>query len=153
MIGLILLTKFFWQNSLWMSDDTRWQQRFGNYEKALASLREGLQKEGTFSDLEKNGVIQRFEFTYELAWKTLQDLLIEKGYDDVRGPNPVIQQAFEDGYLEDADIWRKMKTDRQKTVHTYNEETSNAIFDDIKNHYLMIFDKLYRTLQKEIRKT
>lgn len=51
------------------------------------------------SKLEEEGLIQRFEYTFELAWKCLQDLLAERGYANVRGPGPVIEQAFQDGII------------------------------------------------------
>ncbi|HET6990945.1 MAG TPA: nucleotidyltransferase substrate binding protein, partial [Bacteroidia bacterium] len=78
--------------------DIRWEQRFSNFKKALAKLGEVTEhkKKSELSELEIEGLIQRFEYTYELAWKTLQDLLQDKGYQDIIGPNPVIEQAFHD---------------------------------------------------------
>lgn len=82
-------------------NDIRWIQRFSNYRKALAKLEETVKgrKLEELSDLEKEGLIQRFEYTYELAWKTLQDLLRYKGYSNIAGPNPVLQKALSDGYV------------------------------------------------------
>jgi hypothetical protein len=76
--------------------DIRWEQRLSNFRKALAKLEEGIHtlKTEPLSELEKEGLIQRFEYTYELAWKTLQDLFKFKGYQDIAGPNPTLQQAF-----------------------------------------------------------
>src|SRR4051812_49245797 len=100
-----------------MQNDIRWQQRFANYRKALAKLSEVVTGRSyeTLSDLEKEGLVQRFEYTFELAWKTLQDLLIYKGYQDISGPNPVLQQSLKDGYISDEKHWREMKKSRELT--------------------------------------
>ena len=83
------------------NSDIRWEQRFSNYSKALAKLEQVATREdvNSLSELEQEGMIQRFEYTYELAWKTLQDLLEHKGYTDIKGPTPVLEQAFKDGYI------------------------------------------------------
>src|ERR1700742_2908305 len=94
-------------NSLMENTDTLWVQRFSNFKKALAKLEEVATRKdvGDLSDLEKEGMIQRFEYTFELAWKTLQDLLEYKGYRDIAGPNPVLAQALKDGYINDEKLW------------------------------------------------
>jgi nucleotidyltransferase substrate binding protein (TIGR01987 family) len=135
-----------------MSDkDIRWEQRFSNYRKALAKLEEvALNKKLTeLSELEKEGLIQRFEYTYELAWKTLQDLLLQKGYKDIAGPNPVIAQAFADGYIRDGDAWGKMKKSRELTSHTYNSETADDIAREVMNAYYQLFKALEERLEEE----
>ncbi|PSR53141.1 hypothetical protein AHMF7605_06155 [Adhaeribacter arboris] len=63
----------------------------------------------SYSDLEREGLIQRIEYTYELSWKTLQDLLEYKGYSDVKGLRPVIEQVFKDGYITDGVTWIAIK--------------------------------------------
>lgn len=95
--------------------DIRWQQRYNNFRKALAKLSEVLKKMQTepLSELEKEGMIQRFEYTFELAWKTLQEFLKEKGYIEIAGPNATLTQALTDGYISDAEGWRKMKKSRE----------------------------------------
>jgi nucleotidyltransferase substrate binding protein (TIGR01987 family) len=94
--------------------DIRWQQRFSNFKKALLKLEQvAVDRDyATLSELEKEGLIQRFEYTYELAWKTLQDLLRYKGYIDIAGPNPVLEQALADGYIVSEQLWRNMKKSR-----------------------------------------
>ena len=91
--------------------DIRWIQRFNNFKKALEKLGNAIsdQEKEELSDLEKEGLIQRFEYTFELAWKTLQDLLFHKGYRDIKGPNPVLMQALMDGYIKGENKWRNMK--------------------------------------------
>lgn len=73
------------------------------------------------SELEMEGLIQRFEYTFELGWKVLQDLLKYKGYESVQGPNGTLQKAFEDGLISDHDGWRRMAKARVTTSYTYNE--------------------------------
>lgn len=132
-----------------MTTAIRWQQRLNNFKQALDSLTEALEQE-TFNDLEKNGVIQRFEFTYEMAWQTLQDYLAVQGY-HVKGPKPVIRQAFEDGYIRNWRGWNDLHEDRQKTVHTYDKAKSDAIFQAVKDVYWGLLSDLYRFLAKEAK--
>lgn len=130
--------------------DIRWIQRFNNYKKALARLTEAADMDfAELSDLEKEGVIQRFEYTYELAWKTLQDLLRHKGYADIAGPNPVIDQAIQDGYLTNGEGWKKMKKSRELTSHTYDEETANEIANDTVKLFHNLFIQLETRLEVE----
>ena len=85
--------------------DIRWQQRFQNYKKAYLQFEQALTLKNP--DLfQKQGVIQCFEYTFELAWKTLQDYLSEKmGYVDIKGPRPALEQSFSDGILRDGVTW------------------------------------------------
>ena len=125
-------------------EDIRWEQRFSNYRKALAKLADVVDNKGQdeLSELEKEGLIQRFEYTYELAWKTLQDLLKLKGYDNVKGPTDVLRQALKDGYINDSEGWRDLKQDRQLTTHTYDENTANKIVNSIYTSYYPLFGVL-----------
>ena len=130
--------------------DIRWQQRFMNFKKALAKLSEVFEdRDEELSELETEGMIQRFEYTYELAWKTLQDLLRYKGYLDIAGPTPVLEQAFKDGYLTDAEGWRAMKKSRELTSHTYNSETAEAIAESITHAYHKLLSDLSYRLELE----
>ena len=90
-------------------DDIRWIQRYDNYHKACQRVMEvtsGDKSVEDLTDLEREGLVQRFEYTFELAWKVLQDLMIYRGYDFVRGPNGTLQQALEDGLITNHDGWR-----------------------------------------------
>ena len=131
-------------------NDIRWLQRFANFTKALAKLAEVSEKrEDDLSELEQEGMIQRFEYTFELAWKTLQDLLRYKGYIDIAGPNPVLEQAFKDGYLTDAEGWKAMKKSRELSSHTYDSETAEAIAESIRLSYYKLLDDLAKRLEVE----
>jgi nucleotidyltransferase substrate binding protein (TIGR01987 family) len=133
------------------SRDIRWEQRFSNYKRALTKLKEVVQKakDETLSELEREGMIQRFEYTYELAWKTLQDLFKYKGYTDVIGPTPVLNRAFQDGYITDGEGWKAMKKSRELTSHTYDDQTAEDIAEDIIEFYYDLFSYLYERLEKE----
>ncbi len=133
-----------------MAEDIRWEQRFMNYKKALARLQAVQANElPSLSELEKEGLIQRFEYTYELAWKTLQDFLRYKGYIDFAGPNATLSLALQDGYITDADGWRKMKKSRELMSHTYDEGQINQIASDIANIFVHLLKELNIRLVNE----
>lgn len=131
--------------------DIRCIQRFSNFKKALSKLTEVAKNRtiDNLSELEQDGLIHRFEYTYVLAWKTLQDLLEDKGYKDIKGLNPVIDQAFQDGYLCDSEAWEKMKKSRDLTSHTYNSETAQNIAEEILETYCFALKDLEDYLELE----
>lgn len=133
----------------------RWVQRFANYKKALAKLREVADggEVSRLSDLEKEGMIQRFEYTFELAWKTLQDLLYHNGYTDIVGPNPVLAQSLKDGYISDEQGWRRMKKSRELTSHTYDSETADEIARGIASEFHVLLKALEIRLDAELTKS
>lgn len=134
-------------------NDIRWKQRFSNYKKALQKLQDALREyENEMSDHEKEGMIQRFEYTFELAWKTLQDLLYERGYMDIKGPTLVLRQALQNGYIEGEEKWRLMKNARELTSHTYDEHTVNKIAEKIKEDYCELLFALKTRLYEELLK-
>jgi nucleotidyltransferase substrate binding protein (TIGR01987 family) len=131
--------------------DIRWLQRFANYKKALARLGSVADEKWVtdLSDLEQEGLIQRFEYTYELAWKTLQDLLRHRGYQDISGPNPVILQAYQDGLIKDGDAWKLMKAARETSSHTYDSEAAGEIAESIISKYYPLLRNLEKRLNEE----
>ncbi len=128
--------------------DIRWLQRFQNFNKAFVQLQLFL-AQGELNKLEEQGLIKAFEYTFELAWKTLQDLLKHKGYSDVVGPKPVIQQSFQDGYITDGQGWLRMQQSRNLTSHTYNEEIAHEIVSDIRKEYFQYLKELIERLETE----
>jgi nucleotidyltransferase substrate binding protein (TIGR01987 family) len=133
-------------------EDIRWIQRFNNYRKALKRLREAIEQseEEELSDLEQQGLIKAFEFTFDLAWKTLQDYLREhKRPNDNGGPNVIIAQALADGIIKGEDDWKSMKKSRDLTSHTYEEETADDIAESIVGVYFDLFVQLETRLQLE----
>ena len=128
--------------------DIRWQQRFINFNKAFSQLDRFMQ-EKSLNEMEEQGLIKAFEYTYELSWKTLQDLLKDKGYTNVVGPKPVIEQSFQDGYIVDGKGWMRMHVSRNLTSHTYDEETAEEIIKSIRTEYFDLLKNLQTRLQEE----
>lgn len=131
-----------------MRTSDRWLQRFASFEKALWQLKKGLEQP-TFTDLEREGLIQRFEYTFELAWKTMQDFLHFQGYDGVNGPKKVIVQAAQDGYITDGHGWVAMLEDFLRTKHTYDEEIAEIIFTAVRQRYFQLLAILHERLIQE----
>ena len=128
-----------------MEQDIRWLQRYANFHKAcqrLISVTESGITIDDLSELEQEGLVQRFEYTFELAWKTLQDLMIYKGYDFMLGPNGTLKMAFEDGTLSDQDGWRKMAKSRNTLSHIYDDEEAHAITLLIFSKYAPLLNQL-----------
>lgn len=125
-------------------EEKRWQQRFQNYKKALRQLENAvdLAKKRKLSELEMQGLIQSFEYTHELAWKTIKDFLKEKGNFDIYGSRDATRQAFGYGLIKNGETWINMILSRNKTSHTYNEETAKDIVLEIRSHYFKEFKQL-----------
>jgi len=117
------------------SDEIRWQQRLANFGKAMSQL-DAATKVNEYSDLERAGVIKTFEFSFELAWKTLKDLLFYEGYDE-KTPRDVLRRAFEAGYLEQdgAETALDVLDKRNLLTHAYDEKTAEEVVALIKNRY------------------
>ena len=130
------------------NQDTRWKQRLANFSKALKQLERFLEQ-GELNELETQGLIKVFEYCYELAWKTLQDLFQEKGFQHIIGPKPVVEAAFRHGYIEDGKAWGRMHRSRNLTSHTYDEGTANAIAREIKDEYAGLLKQLHNALEEE----
>ncbi|MFA6873195.1 MAG: HI0074 family nucleotidyltransferase substrate-binding subunit [Bacteroidaceae bacterium] len=125
--------------------DIRWIQRYNSFHKACGRILEITESDKKFSqlsELEMEGLVQRFEYTFELAWKVLQDFLRYKGYEGISGPNPVLQKAFEDGLLTNHDAWRRMAKARNTTSHTYNEGDALFIVENIYKEYSLLLKGL-----------
>jgi nucleotidyltransferase substrate binding protein (TIGR01987 family) len=135
-----------------MENDIRWIHRFSNYRKALSRLTEAveLSRERDLSDLEQQGLIQAFEFTYELAWKTLKDIIIEgRVFERSPGPNVIIPIALEEGLIHGEDEWEEMMKARILTTHAYEEEMANAMATLIISKFQGMFIQLETRLQIE----
>ncbi len=127
--------------------DIRWSQRFNHFKNAYAQLREALELMDTrpLSNLEKQGTIQAFEFTYELAWNVLRDYLVWQGAETISGSRDAIRESFKRELISDGHAWLAMLQDRNRTVHTYNEETANQILDHLQHRYALLFSEFIQT--------
>ncbi len=103
-----------------MEEDIRWEQRFSNFQIALSQLKEAIETNGENPiDIIKEGIIQRFEFTHELAWKVLKDYLEYEGFQNITGSRTATREAFNKGLIQNGQIWMDMIESRNLTVHTY----------------------------------
>jgi nucleotidyltransferase substrate binding protein (TIGR01987 family) len=120
-----------------MDEDIRWKQRFQNYKKALVTMKNAvaLAASRELSDLEKQGMIQGFEFTFELAWNVMKDYLEEQGVTDIIGSKNAIRYAFNKGLIEDGEVWMDMIKDRNLAAHSYDEETVKDLIAAIISDY------------------
>ncbi|MBU1754158.1 nucleotidyltransferase substrate binding protein [bacterium] len=125
--------------------DIRWIQRRTNYNKALGQLSKFIER-GELNELEKQGLIQCFEYNYELAWNTIKDFYESQGETNIQGSRDAIRLAFKRGLIEDGEIWMKMVQDRALTSHTYNEDTAEEIVTGILDSYYQEFIKLQKKL-------
>ena len=130
------------------SDDVRWQQRFTNYKRALNNLTGAVQlsAQRPLTDLERQGLIQVFEFTHELAWKTLKDFLQARAVSGLYGSKDTTREAFSQGLIADGELWMEMIRHRNLSTHTYDEATVNEIVAAASVRYLPAFQVLARQM-------
>ncbi|MBI2339286.1 MAG: nucleotidyltransferase substrate binding protein [Deltaproteobacteria bacterium] len=129
------------------SQDVRWKQRFSNFSKALEQFEQAV-KTNTLDRLAQEGLIQRFEYTFELAWKCLQDILQERGYEAIRGPKPVLEQSFQDGLIDDGVLWMEMLRARNEASHLYDEKVFTTVYGKAKNEFAQALGNLKKTLER-----
>jgi nucleotidyltransferase substrate binding protein (TIGR01987 family) len=125
-----------------MDEDIRWKQRFQNYKKALVTLKNAVElaEKRELSDLEKQGMIQGFEFTFELAWNVMKDYLEDQGITGIIGSKNAVRHAFNKGLIEDGEVWMDMIKDRNIASHVYDDETAEDLFIAINNIYYHQFN-------------
>lgn len=136
-----------------MDADIRWKQRFQNFDRAYRLLADAL-KNGpdTLSLLEKEGVVQRFEFTFDLAWKTLKDYMEESGLKlPLSLPRAVLKEAFTAGLLKDGQVWIDMLVCRNKLSHTYDEAAFEQAINAIAKQYLPAIEALHREFEMKCK--
>ena len=128
--------------------DVRWLQRFQNFERALAQLDSAveLSRQRGLSELERQGLVQAFEFTHELAWNVMKDFLEESGQSGIYGSRDATRSSLAAGLIENGDLWMRMIVSRNQTTHTYNEETLEDICSAIVNEYAGAFANLRRSM-------
>ena len=138
------------------TEDIRWQQRLNNYTKALNKLTQAVEyiqtelkardidfedkdSEDVLDEIIREGLIQRFEYTHELAWNVMKDFLLEVGGIHSIGSRDATREAFKAELIKNGDVWMEMIKSRNKTSHTYNEETANEIYSNIITDYYPAF--------------
>ena len=128
----------------------RWQHRFSNFRRALAQLAEAvdLSKVRELSRLERQGVIQAFEFTHELAWNVLKDYLQDQGNPDIKGSKDATRAAFKVQLITDGEAWMAMIQSRNISSHTYDERTADLLVNAIVGRYYAQFVALQTEMKK-----
>jgi nucleotidyltransferase substrate binding protein (TIGR01987 family) len=147
-----------------MEQDTRWQQRFFSFLKGFNKLKQAADYMGnsiidkeTLAETEvlvlnqilKDGLIQRFEYTHELAWKVMKDYAEYQGNPNALGSKDAVREAFQLQLISDGHIWMDMISSRNKTSHTYNASTANEIYSKIMNDYFPAFVEFKQVMEEK----
>ena len=134
-----------------MEQDVRWKQRFRNFQRAYLLLQEAMEiPHEQLSQLEKEGIIQRFEYSFELAWKVLKDKMEWDGLElNQISPKAVVRQAYAAKYIADAEVWLRMIGDRNLMSHTYDFTKFEAVIESIRQEYLPMLSDWYDDLMDE----
>ena len=128
--------------------DIRWEQRFINFEKAFLQLKDAILRYESLDDLSKEGLVQRFEYTFELACKTLKDYLESNGV-VTKFPRETLKHAFQTELLDNGEVWLDMLEKRNLLAHTYNEKNFKKALETILKLYYPEMQKLYNFLKNE----
>lgn len=127
----------------------RFDERKQEYSNAINRLSEAIQEEET--EIVIDGVLHRFEFTFELAWKVMKDYLEYVGVIDKTGsPREIIKSAFEYGMIEQGEKWIDMMLARNSLLHLYDEKKSREVYKDIKKIYFNLLQKLNEKLDEKM---
>ena len=126
------------------TQDIRWHQRLQNFSTALRQLESAvrLATTKTLSDLEKQGTIQAFEFTHELAWNVIKDYFEFQGNSSITGSRDASREAFQKGLISNGDVWMEMIKSRNQTSHTYNKKVADEIVSKILGQYFQALHEL-----------
>lgn len=130
--------------------DVRWKQRLSNFKPAFLQLKNAVElaKSRELSELEKQGLIQSFEFTHELAWQVMKDYFFYQGNPNITGSRDATREAFSKNLIADGDGWMEMIKSRNLTSHTYNKKVADEITDKIKNQYFELFSEFLNRMTK-----
>ncbi|MDX8337168.1 HI0074 family nucleotidyltransferase substrate-binding subunit [Candidatus Cetobacterium colombiensis] len=143
---LIYKTK---ENGEILMNENKLKYKLEDYQKALKKLKLALEKDAHLDELYLDGTIQRFEFVYELSWKLMKNYLEYQGV-DVTSPRETFREAFKEGLIDDASKWIDLMLNRNRTSHTYNEETAWDIYDKIKMEYVKLFTEFEKEIVKRL---
>lgn len=137
------------------NEDIRWEQRLSNFNKALKKLEDAVKYildnldeeypedienlDDIVNDLIKQGLIQSFEFTHELAWNVIKDYAAFQGNPEIKGSRDAAREGFAMGLIDDGEVWMEMIKSRNESSHTYDEKTATGIYTKIIQEYLPAF--------------
>lgn len=121
----------------------KFENKLSNFQNAVNRLQEGLDEAKENPSLTvRDGVIQRFEFTAELAWKTVREYLISQEIGELNSPKAVLAEGFRNGLINDENGWLQILRDRNSTSHIYDEAEAGEIFGRISTQYIELFGAL-----------
>ncbi len=133
----------------------KFQDKLEKLNLAYNSLKEMIEFGNTanislekFDEALRDSIIKKFEYTFELSWKTIKAYLEEEGYEEMSSPRKVLKQAFESNIITDEEVWSNMLEARNSTAHTYDEEKAIYYEDVIKNKYIKKLDELIKKLNE-----
>lgn len=126
----------------------RWEQRLDSYHKALARLAEivGASKKRALNEFERDGLVQRFEFTHELSWKLMKAYAEYQGFDGIGGSRDATRKAFEMSLLSDGQSWMDMIKSRNETSHNYDGSMADDVVDSIINKFYPLLADFYQKM-------
>lgn len=126
------------------NQDIRWKQRFEHFSNALKLLNIAVAMDfEKMDDLQKEGFVQRFEFTHELAWKLMKDYLNYQGNFEINGSRDATREAFKVGLIQDGNVWMDMIKSRNLSSHTYDEATLREILENVSKKYIEEFNLFF----------
>lgn len=134
------------------SKDIRWKQRFSNFKKAFMQLKSAvnLASHRELSDLEMQGLIKAFEFTFELSWNVMKDFLFFNGVQNIIGSRDAFRSALQNNLISRGDDWMQMITDRNIASHAYDESDAKNITNKIINVYASLFDEFAKNFESKL---
>jgi nucleotidyltransferase substrate binding protein (TIGR01987 family) len=118
------------------------ESKIDKFEQALITFKEALLKNP--SDLERDGAIQRFEYCFDLAWKSAKHYLEQKGIIEINSPRSVFSAAFAEGIIDDENLWSTIILKRNASVHTYNRQLAETLFTELPEYYNAMYDLLIK---------
>lgn len=132
--------------------DTRWNEKLNDFGKVLLRLNEAIDesKNNPVSSTLKDGVIQRFEFCYEICWKLIKYYLENEGIQEAKSPKSTFREAFKIGIIEDGEVWIDMLNDRNLTSHVYDEEVAFDIYGKIISIYFKQINDMHILLKSKV---
>jgi nucleotidyltransferase substrate binding protein (TIGR01987 family) len=131
------------------NEDIRWKQRFANFSKAMGHLENALEIPKR-DMLQKAGIIQFFEMSFELAWNMVKDYLEDQGFVDIKSPRGALKKGFEVNILEKGHEWMELLQDRNLTAHTYDEQKATDMEHLIQNKYFPILKELHDSFKQKV---
>ncbi len=135
-----------------MNNEIRWKQRFENFSNAYATFNRVIKayEANENDEIVQMALVQSYEFTIELAWKTLKDYLENEGYDEVKNAKQTIRQAFQAELLHNAEAWMEAVEMRNKTSHVYNKAILKELVIFVDTQFYPMVSDLYHILKKAL---